>query len=106
MMVFSFSDRTMCRARRSGTMSTSLDCSSSGACVSIILFCGSCATLSAVPAERILELGPGGIVVVLRIVLANVSVMVISSRRQIKSVARADSRLRHERSPTPETVFD
>lgn len=84
----------------------SLDRSSSGAWVSIIIFGSSCASLSAVLAERILGLGLGGTVVGLRIVLANVSVMVISSRRQIKSVLRADRRLKHERSPTPETVFD
>ena len=104
--MFPSSDRTMCRARRSGTMSTSLDCSSSGACISITLFGGSRASLPAMLAERILELGPGSIVVGLYMVLANVSVIVISSRRQIKSVLRADSRLKHERSPTPETAFD
>ena len=105
MMASPFPDRTTCRARRSGTRSTSLDHSGSGACVSIIMF-GGCASLLAVLVGRILQLGPGGNMVGLRIFLANASVMVISSRRQIKSVLRAESKLKHERSPTPETAFD
>jgi hypothetical protein len=63
----------------------SLDRSGSGARVSIIMFGSSCASLSVVLAERMLELGLGCAVVGLRIVLANVSVMVISSRRQISA---------------------
>ena len=66
-----------------------LDWSGGGNCVSIVIG-RPCASVSAVLAERKLELGTGGIVVGLRIVLANVSVMVISSRHQFKSVLRAE----------------